>query len=368
VNWLLPPLRPTFKAALRDKAANTVRARVAAAERLSEPDAGCERQAIEALLALVSDENADVRRNAVRSLGRIGSASTLRSLVERLHDDDSTVREFAVIAISEIEGDEANAILRNAVNNSYPEVRFQAVQSCVERAPKQWEKEIKERISDDDPKVRAIAAYALGAVGDKAARKALVRALEDTEKEVRHQAAVALARLGDESGASVLREALSSPTMLFESLQGLADLKDRGSADRIAELTQGLLRPMIVRVAAARALVLLDDARGVQTLRAVLTAWRWEARSFAVQVVGELQIYELAKELKSLAKRLRGTDPEVLARALAQLAPESREAMNALRLLAERKGDTGEPARTELSHLLAIKKSAQEKLADVRIA
>ena len=361
MNWLLPPLRPTFKAALRDKAAKTARARIAAAERLSEPDDGCERQAIEALLSLISDGNVEVRRNAVRSLGQIGSESTLRPLVERLHDDDPTVREFAVIAISEIEGDEADAILRSAINDSYPEVRFQAVQSCVDRTPKQWDKAVKECVRDDDPKVRAIAAYALGTVGDKAARKALVRALDDSESEVRHQAAVALAKLGDPRGASVLRATLSDPTMLFENLQGLADLKDAASVDLIAELTQGIFRPMMVKVAAARALVLLGDARGVQTLRDVLTAWRWEARSFAVQVVGELKIYELSKQLKALSKRMRGTDPEVLARALAELAPENREAMSALRILAEHKGDKGEPARRELSQLLAIEEIGTRK-------
>jgi HEAT repeat protein len=361
VNWLLPPLRPTFAAALRDKAAKTERSRIAAAERLSEPDDGCEGQAIEALVTLVADENVEVRRNAVQSLGRIRSASTLYNLVERLHDDDPLVREFAIIAISEIKGDEADAILRNAVNNSYPEVRFQAVQSCVERAPKQWEKAVRERIGDDDPKVRAIAAYALGAINDKAAQKALIRALDDSDKEVRHQVAVALAKLGDKRGASILRESLSNPSILFESLQGLTDLKDTASADRIANFTQGFFRPMIVKVAAARALVLLGDARGVQTLREVLTAWRSEARNFAVQVVGELRIYELALELKKLARRPRGTDPEVLAQALALLAPKNREAMQALRILAEHKGDKGKPARTELARLLDMKKSALER-------
>jgi hypothetical protein len=108
-------------------------------------------------------------------------------------------------------------------------------------------------------------------------------------------------------------------------------------------------------------LVLLGDARGAQTLRAVLTAWRWEARNFAVQVVGELRICELATELMKLAKRLRGTDPEVLAQALSELAPNSREAMDALHLLAEYKGDKGEPARTELACLIGGKKSAQER-------
>lgn len=333
-----------------------VSARIAAAERLSEPDDGCENQAIEALTILISDENVEVRRNAVRSLGRIARTTTLRTLVERLHDDDPTVREFAVIAISEIDGDEANAILRDAINNSYPEVRFQAVQSCVERSPKQWEKAVRERIGDNDPRVRAIAAYALGVIGDKAARRALLRVLDDSDREVRHQAALALAKLGDERGVSILHDALSDPSILFESLQALADLKAKGSVDRIARLTQGFFRPMIVKVAAARALVLLDDPRGISALGAALTAWRWEARSFAVQIVGELRIYELTKELKRLAKRLRGTDPEVLAQALAELAPNSHEAMDALRIMAEHKGGKGDAGRSELSRLLAIKK------------
>jgi hypothetical protein len=55
-----------------------------------------------------------------------------------------------------------------------------------------------------------------------------------------------------------------------------------------------------------------------------------------------------------------GTDPEVLAKALTELAPKSREAMDALGILAEHKGDKGVPARTELSRLLATEKSARE--------
>jgi hypothetical protein len=46
--------------------------------------------------------------------------------------------------------------------------------------------------------------------------------------------------------------------------------------------------------------------------------------------------------------------------ALAELAPKSREAMHALRILAQHKGDKGAPARAELSRLLATNKSAQE--------
>lgn len=337
-------------------------ARIAAAERLSEPDPGFEAQAVEALVTLASNENVQVRRTALRSLATIGSARVqasnkwLSSLVECLRDEDATARELAVIAISEIDDEKADKLLRDALKNSHPEVRFQAVQAFARRAADGIEKEVRELLKDPDAKVRAIAGRTLGEVGGPSARKALIRLLEDPTDEVRGEAALALSKSGEKKAAPVLCAALSDPSMVFEALQGLADLKSVESSDRIAELTRGLFRPIIVKAAAARALVRLGDRRGVEALREVITARRWEGRNLAVQTVGELGIVALAKELRDLAKRLRGTDPQLLARALADLAPQSQNAFEGLQILSRRKGNVGDPARQELSRLFASAK------------
>ena len=109
-----------------------------------------------------------------------------------------------------------------------------------------------------------------------------------------------------------------------------------------------MLKPRTLKVAAARALCRLHDARGVDALRDVLRAFRSDGRSYAVQVVGELAIHELAGELLRLAHRQRGVDPAVLVEALAALLPESAPARAGLTLLARRNDEAGEQARQAL--------------------
>ena len=66
-----------------------------------------------------------------------------------------------------------------------------------------------------------------------------------------------------------------------------------------------------------------------------------------MQVAGELRVEELAGELARLARRLRGTDPEVLVEALAALLP-AEEARAGLVQLARRDDRAGEQARAAL--------------------
>jgi HEAT repeat protein len=320
VSWLLPPLPPTFDAAVRDVEARDPHARVAAARRLARADAGQEARARRALEQLTADPIAAVRAAALESLAE-GDASECRALLtERLSDPDATVRELALIALLGLESEAATEQIRRALRSPHPELRFQAVLGYAERAGDAAEREVRAALRDEDAKVRAHAARAVAIAGLAGLAPALAELLDDGSDEPRYEAALALAALGDARGAPALCDALGDPDRAIEALEALGGLGAGPHVESVAVLAASLLKPPWVKVAAARCLLRLGDRRGTAALRECLRGFRRGARGYAVEVVGELAVTELAGELARLAKRPRGAQRAQVAEALARLA------------------------------------------------
>ena len=85
-------------------------------------------------------------------------------------------------------------------------------------------------------------------------------------------------------------------------------------------------RSPILRAAAARALVRLGDPAGVEVIRQIVRSWRIEARQYAVQLVGELELVSLVPDLARAFRRSRKAERPVYETTLEQLAPKSAEA------------------------------------------
>jgi HEAT repeat protein len=348
MSWLLPPLPPTFEAALRDVRARRPESRVAAAERLGAADGDRRDAAAAGLQVLAQDKDARVRAAAVRALREIGHVSTLPAVLQRLEDSDALVRELAVVAVGVVGGADACYTLRAAMRSRHPEVRFQAVVSYLEVCPHAQLSALKPLLRDEDAKVRANAARSATHFGDEA-RAELRIAIRDDDAGVRAEAALGLARLGESPDPDALRCAFGDPELLAEALDAIAALELHSLQEDAASIAQSVLKPLPHKVAAARALIRLGDARGLPALRSVLRAFRGDARSFAVQVVGELRLRELTPELLRLAHWLRGVDPEVLVSALAALLAHDPSARRGLEHLARRRDAAGEQARSALA-------------------
>jgi HEAT repeat protein len=348
MSWLLPPLPPTFEAALRDVRARKPEARIAAADRLATPEPGSGPQALQSLLLLADDIDARVRAAATRALRELCDERALDCLLERLDDPDSLVRELAVVALGALQGSRALAALRRSLRSPHPEVRFQAAASFAERCEPSDATALLSLLDDPDPKVRANAARSLARF-ETASRNALRAALTDSDADVRSEAALVLARAGDGSGADALCAALNNPELAAEALDAIAALGLHASCDAVAAIAESVLKPLALKVAAARALIRLGDARGVPALRQVLRAFRSDGRSYAVQVAGELRVRELTSELVRFTRRLRGVDPEVLVEALGNLLPGDATARAGLERLAKRADSVGERARSALA-------------------
>ncbi len=347
--WLLPSLPPKFSAALRDVRARTHEARLAAAERLGRADGEEVEPAIEGLLELLSDVRPDVRATALAGLGTIGRERELPSIAALLTDPAAEVRELAAIALAQIGGEDAGQCLLEALTSAEPEVRFQAAAGIAEIAPERACDALLPLLSDLDAEVRAQVASVLGQLEAPHVVGHLAHALEDEIYGVRLDAALALAEYDDARGVQTLREALALRLRVGEAARALASLKVKDCADAIAEIAMAWRCPPDVRAELGAALVELGDARGEQALRKVLKGLRADARSYAVELTGQVDAVGLVPDLAQLAQRPRGADLLTLVDALSRFAGRAPDAASALTRLGKRADAVGEAARRALS-------------------
>jgi HEAT repeat protein len=105
-----------------------------------------------------------IRRNAARSLGRIGepAASAIAQIVSQLNDPDASVRSHAAEALGALHAAEAIPNLVQALADSEAVVRQQAVRALGEMKDKAKPilSQVQAAKSDEDPEVRKAATRA----------------------------------------------------------------------------------------------------------------------------------------------------------------------------------------------------------------
>ena len=116
--------------------------------------------------SLVSAEEVERRRFAVRAAGRIGGPEAEAAILAALEDSDPTVRAEAAIASSRLD-------------------------------PKVWTSRMVFMTRDDSPAVRSAVAIALGLLGEDGAHEPLAQLIQDEDSTVRATACYAAARLNN---------------------------------------------------------------------------------------------------------------------------------------------------------------------------
>ncbi len=360
MSWLLPPLPPNFEAAIRDVRGERPESRMAAAATLGRAKDDQRERAVAGLRTLLSDKHHRVRCAALAAFGELAEASVIEEVVACFDDPAPDVREVAALTASQIGGPAAVAALRQALCSPAPEVRFQAVAGLSEMQPAACERDLLPLLDDSDAEVRAQVAAALGCLGHAHLSGHLARLLTDDAASVRIESALALASLGDARGERVLLQALANKERLIEVADALAHLQCKRSCDALAKVALAFFTSPHVRAATGAALVRLGDQRGIVALRRVLTGFRPDARSFAVNLVADLGAVELVPELARLSCRFRGADPFATVEALGRFAGRSEAAKHALERTARRSDALGEAARAALRSARPPEKSQSE--------
>jgi HEAT repeat protein len=313
VSFLFPSSTITFEAALRDVAAGSDRARVAAAHALGDAADDERPAALTALTKALRDDIAQVRAEAAASLGALGDPAATEGLVARLGDGDAAVRQAAAIALGAIGNAEAFAPLAEALRDGPADLRFQAATSLVEVDAARAYDPLVAALDDRDPQVLAAIALSLGAIGDGRAAGHLVRLVEHGDAAVRFDAAYALAQLGDGRGRGQLIAALGDAERGWDATCGLEKLGQPADADALAEaLGRRGVAPAVALRAAGALLRIAPEHRAADAARRALADGlrlrKLPLRGLAVEQLGQVGGTWAAEALAQLRRTRRGRD------------------------------------------------------------
>jgi HEAT repeat protein/cyclophilin family peptidyl-prolyl cis-trans isomerase len=355
-----PATLPHLLNALKDHAASVRAAAAFAVGRMEDAETVAEsgrqprREAADALLVLLEDEERAVAANAVEALGKLGFADvagrltetaaphpvTLTALVrlgavewipwiaERLKSDDQDNRWAAALALNTLNAPVDDGIARSFLNLTKDRetiVRIEAVAGLARAQPSQAipSQEIFDALvrmtSDPDPKVRLAALGSLGALRHAGTLELLVESLRDRNENVAAAAIRAMAELGDRRAMQMLdplRFRASVVSYQAEAaLAGLAGDSD-GWIEGLWPLPETYRSPAGVQGVAA-ALGRAQSARSLEVLREM-----WRDTSPAIQAARPAILQALHQRA---APNLEGYLSEALAspdRALQRAARE----------------------------------------------
>lgn len=298
------------------------------------------------LLALLNDEDPEVRANTIRVFLTINARDTWKEVLRKLEDGEGRVRAAAATTLSQFGVEEAIEALLKHVEDPHSGVRS----ACID-ALKDFEHALAvpamiARLKDDEFFVRSSAAHALGKLKAREATAALKTLLDDPHNLARAAAVRALGWIGEADAADDVARMLSdkAPDVRVAAAHALAELGAKSHAGAVAELAEDE-SPEVRREAAealcelqpeegARALVKLLEDRSLRSwhhnvvdrLIQMRATWIWRelldlaqdenCRHNAKRVLDGVRPREAAPELMKL---LRSEDPEVCRFAMYQL-------------------------------------------------
>jgi len=286
---------------------------------IARPDTGADNGVVDALIARLADENAEVRSAAARSLGRLKDSRAVPGLIGTLKDRDPRVRASAADALAEFEDPRSIGPLTELLSDQSTDVKQNALEALshfednnLPSAP------IVRLLSDPDADVRHNAAHLIGKLHDRSATGALAKLVGDPSPDVRQAVIESIAELGDPAAAVALSPALSDANadVREAALGALEDLKapiaestllglmrdrDADVRQKAVELagnrslvgTIPTLRRMLddpnadVRQAAVEALGNIPDNAAYDALRGALTSKDAKVRSAAAEALGD---------------------------------------------------------------------------------
>ena len=281
-------------------------------------DTNADTGVVNALIARLEDENAEVRSAAAHSLGRLKDSRAVPGLIGALKDPDEKVRSSAAEALSEFEDPRSIAPLAELLTDASTEVRQSALDALSHFEGNLPSSAIIRLLSDPDVDVRHKAAHIAGGLRDRSATGPLAKLVGDPSSDVRQAAIQAIGELGDPAAAVAIVPALSDPNadVRQQAINAMEELKapiaeatliglmrDRDpdvrekaasvAGDRSVVAAIPTLRQMLddpnpdVRERAVDALGNIADGAAYDALRAALTSKDAKVRRAAAEALGE---------------------------------------------------------------------------------
>lgn len=206
----------------------------------------------------LNDPDPGVRSKAAFSLGESGQLSTIPTLNKMLDDPAVEVRINAARALGLIGSPEVEPALIRAIKAKPPlAVRYELVKALGSFRTDTSASQLAWELDHSNNQVRVAALESIGKRGDNNLVPAVVKYTKHSEPIVASRAIWALGELGDPKATPVLVEILKqgkSPDLRRESAQALARIGDARSAPSLTASALSKQEHSSVRVAAIRAL------------------------------------------------------------------------------------------------------------------
>lgn len=235
---------------------------------------------VEGLVKALEHDNYLIRKEAARSLKKVGDERAVESLIKSLKYENwqseftllTSVREFSAEALGIIGDERAVQPLIQAMNEDVDEeVRWKSAWALGQIRDDSAIDALIEAMNSDSWRVRENAAKSLGNIGDKKALQPLINALDDKEWRVRKVVAVSLGKLADEKAVKPLLKTLNDDD---------ADVQ-RKTIEALEKMGDSAFQPLMdlfekeenwyIRTKAAEVLGDIGDKRAVKPFLEVLS-------------------------------------------------------------------------------------------------
>ncbi|HJP84369.1 MAG TPA: M56 family metallopeptidase [Gemmatimonadaceae bacterium] len=283
-------------------------------------DTGADTGVVSALIARLDDENADVRKAAAQSLGKLKDSRAIPGLIGALKDRDARVRAAAAESLAEFEDTRAIAPLSDLLSDQSTEVKQSALEALSHFDDNLPAAPIVRLLGDPDADVRQSAARLAGKLHDRSVTGALAKLVGDQSADVRQAAIESIGQLGDPTSAVALVPALSDAdaNVREQALDAIENLKAPIAEQTLIALMHDRdpnVREKAARIAGDRSIV-----GAVPTLRRMLEDPNPDVRESAVEALGNIPD---GAAFDALRTALISSDPKVR-RAAAEALGERR--------------------------------------------
>ena len=195
---------------------------------------------IQGLTEAMKDSDADVRKQAMQALARLGAPVAYEVLVAALKDEDADMRQQAAFSLGQMGDNRAIGPLTGALKDVEPDVRQQAAFGLSQLKAVEAVPALQAALKDTDEDVRQQALFALSQIGDRSAVPAFIEALKDSSEDVREQALFALSQLGDSGAVPAILPLLAKDESEDVRQQAAFALSQIGDESAVVALTAAL--------------------------------------------------------------------------------------------------------------------------------